>query len=399
MAHRLFERHRFVQGDGQVRPQPFTGHLQDVHAGLTRGRFQVLAGAAVEVEDVAAFVDQRAGRGVLLQQRPFGQLAHRDLAFAGRLPGGPCDGSISRQGREKPRAVRAGDLLFALIQLRLAIQRGKKVHELAHGLRRAQEEHAARVQRVVEQGNELLLQFPSHIDQQIAATDQVEFGERRVFDHVLLGEDHHVADALVDAVGAAVRLLGEKARQPFRRDVGGNAGRIDAGAGAVDGPAVNVGGKHLQLETLLQLLHALLEQDGEGIGFLAGGTAGHPDANQCARGFAGKKPRDDLFLERPERLRVAEETGDADQEVAKERLHFGRGLLQIADILVQPLDLVDGHAPLDAADDGALLVLGKIVTGLGAQQEEDLFQRVFGLGGRQERPEGMFFRTRARRRR
>ena len=120
----------------------------------------------------------------------------------------------------------------------------------------------------------------------------------------------------------------------------------------------------------------LLEQDGDGIGFLAGGAAGHPDADRGARGLAGKEPRDDLFLERLEGLRVAEEIGDADQQVAKERLHLGRGLLQIADVLVQPFDLVDGHAPLDAAVDGALLVLGKVVAGLGAQQDEDLLQRV-----------------------
>ena len=136
-------------------PQPFAGHLQDVHAGLARGRFQVLAGAAVEVEDVAALVDQRPGWSVLLQQRPFGQLAHRQLAFAGRLRGRPVRRlASSGQGREKPRhcrAVRGVPVLFALIQLRLAIDRGKKVHELAHGLGGAQEKHAARVQRVVEQ--------------------------------------------------------------------------------------------------------------------------------------------------------------------------------------------------------------------------------------------------------
>ena len=57
-------------------------------------------------------------------------------------------------------------------------------------------------------------------------------------------------------------------------------------------------------------------------------------------------------------------------------------LLQIAHVLVQPLDLVDGHAPLDAADDGVLLVLGEVVAGLGAQQDEDLLQRVLGLGRR-----------------
>ena len=102
---------------------------------------------------------------------------------------------------------------------------------------------------------------------------------------------------------------------------------VSAGACVFYGLAVDIGGEHLQFETLPQRLHAFLEQDGEGVGFLARGTPGHPDANRCARAFAGKKPRDGLFLERPECLRVAEETGDADQQIAKERLHFGRGLL------------------------------------------------------------------------
>ena len=100
VAHRLSAGHGFVQGGGQLPPQPFAGHLQDVHAGLARGRFQVQAGAAVEVEDVAALVDERADRGVLLQQRPFGQLAQLELAFAGRLRGGPRGGPAFRQGRE-----------------------------------------------------------------------------------------------------------------------------------------------------------------------------------------------------------------------------------------------------------------------------------------------------------
>ena len=134
------------------------------------------------------------------------------LLSPGAFPEGRATGASSDRGGRNShgRAVRRRTVLFALIQLRLAVQRGKQVRELAHGLGGAQEEHAARVQCVVEQGDELLLQFPAHIDQQVAATDQVEFGERRVFDHVLLGKDHHVADAFVDAVGAAVRLLGRK---------------------------------------------------------------------------------------------------------------------------------------------------------------------------------------------
>ncbi len=159
-----------------------------------------------------------------------------------------------RHGRQKPaqgRALRAVNILLALIQLQFAVQRGKKIAKLAHGLGGAQEEKTARVQRVVEQGNELLLQVPAHIDQEVAATDQVELGERRVFDHVLLGKDQHVADAFVDAIGAAAGLGREKPRQPLRRDVGGDAGRIEAGAGRGNRLAVNVGGEDLHLETLL----------------------------------------------------------------------------------------------------------------------------------------------------
>ena len=162
---------------------------------------------------------------------------------------------------------------------------------------------------------------------------------------------------------------------------------------------INIRGEHLHLETLLQQFHLLLEQDGDGIGFLAGGATGHPDADRCTRVLVGKKSRDDLFLQRRERLRVAEEIGDADQQIAKEGLHFGRGLLQVANVLIQPFDLVDGHAPLDAAVDRALLVLRKIMAGLGTQQDKDLLHRVSGLGSREERPAGVFCRMRGRRRR
>ena len=105
----------------------------------------------------------------------------------------------------------------------------------------------------MEEGNEFLLQVAAHIDQEVAAADQIEFGEGRVFDHILPGKDHHVADAFVDAVGAAVRLSREKARQPFRRDVGD-----DAGPGRGNHLAVNVGSEDLHLVTLFQRLQALL---------------------------------------------------------------------------------------------------------------------------------------------
>ena len=141
-AHDLLCPRGFVQGRGQVAPQSFAGHLQDVvDAGLARGRFQVQAGAAVEVEDVALAVDERAGRGDLLQQRLFGQLAQRQFPEgmpSCRRPVGAA-ASMRRHGRQKPaqgRALRAVKIIFALIQLRLAVQRGKQIAEIRPRSRR-----------------------------------------------------------------------------------------------------------------------------------------------------------------------------------------------------------------------------------------------------------------------
>ena len=93
--------------------------------------------------------------------------------------------------------------------------------------------------------------------------------------------------------------------------------------------------------------------------------------------LVGKESGKGLFLDGLEGFGVAEKPGDPDQQVAKEPFHFYRCLLHEFHIALQGLDLVDGHAPFDAAVDGAGFVLGEIVTGLGAQQDEDLLQGIF----------------------
>ena len=228
----------------------------------------------------------------------------------------------------------------------------------------------------MEQRNDTLLQLRAQIDQEVAATDQVESGKGRVSEQVMLGEDQQVADALVDAVGAAVGLGGEEARQPLRRDVGGDAGRVHRGARGGNRVPVDVGSKDLQRPSLLERLHPLLQQDGDRIRFLARRTAGRPDANHAARRMVVEDLRDHLLFERLEGLRIAEETGHPDQQVAKQGVHLGWRLLQIPDVVFDRFDLVQRHAAHDAAVDGVRLVLGKIVPGLRAQQDEDLLQRV-----------------------
>lgn len=50
-------------------------------------------------------------------------------------------------------------------------------------------------------------------------------------------------------------------------------------------------------------------------------------------------------------------------------------------IVTLPLDLLQRHAPLDAADQGTLFVLRKIMAGRGAPQNADFGEGVLDLGG------------------
>ena len=386
-THDLVGAGRLVQGRGQIATQAFAGHLQDVaDAGLAVGGFQVHAGASVQVQDVALAVDQRAVRGQLAQQGLFGQVAQGQFLRRCRRLGAARLHRIDRRHRRQiarrrdaPDAVK---IRLAPVQLGFPVLDGKHLDKFAHAFGSAEEQPAARFQRVVEQGHELFLKVGTQIDQQVAATDQVKLGERRVLEHILLGKHQHVADALVNAVGTAVGLGGEKARQAFRREVGGDAGRIQSGAGSGDRPAVDVGGEHLHRVVLLDGLHMLLQQDRNGIGFLAGGAAGRPDAHRGAGRLVVKELWNHLFLQHLEGLRIAEEIGHADQHVAKQRLHLTRRLLQVLDVAVDLVDLVHRHAPLDAAVDRAWLVLREVVAGLGAQQDENFLQRALDPGRR-----------------
>ena len=209
-----------------------------------------------------------------------------------------------------------------------------------------------------------LLQVRVQVDQQVATTEQIEPRERGVFEHVLLGKHQHVADALVDAVSVTVVLLGEEARQPLWRNVAGDAGGVKTDASHRNGPAVDVRGKDLHGVVLLEHLHAFLQQDSDGIGLLASGASGRPDAHHAADRFTFKQFGDDLLFEYLEGFGVSKEIGNPDQQVTKQGLYLGRRLLQVPYVAFNGINLVYRHTALYAAVDGTGFVLGKVVTGL-----------------------------------
>ena len=385
-GHRLSGPCSPVERHDQLAAQALPGHLQDVgEANLAGGQLQEGPRAAVQIQDVALAVDQGSRRAGLLQEGLLRQLPQLVPHGVGRLAGCLGQGGVNRRhgGAEgaEGRPSAAANVLLALVQLGLAVHDTEQIGMVAHGLRGAQEEHATGVQGVVKQREELLLQVAAQVDHEVAAADEIQPGEGRILDHVLLGEDHRVPDALVDPVAPAAGLGHEKPRQPFRREVNGDAGRIEPRPGRGHCSAVDVRGEHLQSEALLHELHALLQQDGEGVGLLAGGAARAPDPDHRACRLVGEEAGEGQVFEGLERRRVPEEVGDADEQIPEERLHLHRRLLQVAHIGLDGVDLMHGHAALDAAVDGAGLVLGEVVAGLGAQQDEDLLQRIFQLGG------------------
>ncbi|MGC4120345.1 MAG: hypothetical protein QM765_38340 [Myxococcales bacterium] len=231
----------------------------------------------------------------------------------------------------------------------------------------------------MEQRDELLLQLAREVDEQVAAGEQVELGERRVHDDVLRREHHHLADLLADPEAAL--LLDEEAAQALGRDVGGDAVRVDAHACPVDGLAVEVGGEDLQGQVAARPvgLHRLAEDHGQRVGLLAGGAARDPGAQHAAGGAAGEQRRQHLPLQVLPGRRVAEEAGDADEQLLEQQVDLAGVVAQEAHVVGDGVDLVQAHAPLDAAVEGALLVEREVVAGLRAQQDEDLLQGALRL--------------------
>ncbi len=222
---------------------------------------------------------------------------------------------------------------------------------------------------------DLLLDLRLQVNQQVAATDQVQFREGRIADQVLLGKHHRLADLLVDPVG--VLAFDKELPQTLRRDVRGDAFRVDAGPGERQGVLVDVGGEDLDLAGLVPGSQLFGQQDGDRVGFFPRGAAGHPDADGGGVRVVGvlvharehrrrrlqslDQRRDRELLQRFPSLRIPEEIGDADQQVFVEGLDLVPVLPQNRDIRRHLLDMIQPHAALNAAGEGPFLVAAEVV--------------------------------------
>jgi hypothetical protein len=226
--------------------QALARQLQQVQARLPRGRLQEGPRTAAELDDVEVLVDEDpwwrealeedAVRLVLGQPR-----AGPVLSAGGRGKGGRARRRIRMRGQ----AQRVFDRPLR-VDLVLLVHEREEVGLRPDRLGVPEHEVAAGPQGVVEHRDEPPLQGHVHVDEHVAAEDQVQLREGRVARQVLAGEDASVADGLVDPEPPFHPR--EEAPQASGQDVLRDDGRIEALPRELDRGLAHVGAEDLHAQ-------------------------------------------------------------------------------------------------------------------------------------------------------
>ncbi|MGF6745395.1 hypothetical protein OKW36_001031 [Paraburkholderia sp. MM5482-R1] len=364
-----------IDRGAQFQPQFRTHDGHDVVRRLAAGILQKTPGAIGQMNDFGFAAHQHAGRRILLDE-PLMQIAERKAPAPRRLHRGHDRPRAHGAGnRDRQRRVTAYRHVRAIDAVALVDHGEHRAHAVGR-LRAAEEQHAAGTQREVEHLQDFDLRFAVEVDQQVAAADHVEPRERRVAQHVMVGEQHVLAQLFLDPEMRGVPR--EELADARRRQVGGDRVRVHTGAREGNGALVDVGREYLKRHALGRFQRAFLQQHRQRIGFFARRAAHRPHADAVLFAAAFEQGRQYFTFEHVERFLVAEEIGDADQHVLQQRLGFFRVQMQIIAIHLQVGNAVDLQPAFDTPQNRSPFVMSEIVCGAGAQNHHDFAQRALG---------------------
>ncbi len=276
-----------------------------------------------------------------------------------------------RLRRERERASRDHS---RLVDVRVLVDCREQVVHSFRRLRVAKKQIAAGAKRILERLDGARLGVPVQIDEEIAAAHQVQMGERRVLEHVVMRKQDRLSQVAAHPV--LVALADEEPAESLGRDVGhicmavaslariGDCGRVEIGREDLQHRGVGAGAGHFR------------QQHGDRVRFLPRCTAGNPHPHLVLRVLVLEQPRHDRVLEYSERLRIAKEVRDADQQLALERLNFVRVIPQEHRVRLDARQFVQLLPPADAPEHCRSLVLREVVTGTKPDQRQDVRQHV-----------------------
>lgn len=185
---------------------------------------KVGAGGAAKLQDLQLGIDEHSGRRELIDSDAVGFSLGGDLGaerFDGPAPRGLDPRGLRRQRfarrgfatRLPGRQLKGGRWRRLLaVDLVLLVYRLEEIGEATDGFRRSEIEESPGLERVMKHREQLLLQARLEIDEQVAAAKQVHAREGWIAGEVLPGEDHHLAQGLVNPI--APLLLDEESPQP-----------------------------------------------------------------------------------------------------------------------------------------------------------------------------------------
>ena len=237
-----------VERRAQRPQQPFARHLQDVEAGPAGGWFQIRARIATKLNDLKLGVDEDSGRGITAECDAI-RLAlgggFNWKSFLRRGGSGRGDSFFHRRmsGREVQPKHR-GRTRFFEINLVLPVHRFKQLSERADRFGSPKEKKAVWFEGVMKRRDDLFLQTGFQVNQQIAATDQIEARERRIAQEILPRKHDHLPQRLADAETAV--LLDKEPPQPFGRNVLHQALGVEARPGLLQQDRVEIRCENLQ---------------------------------------------------------------------------------------------------------------------------------------------------------
>ncbi|HLT38433.1 MAG TPA: hypothetical protein VK034_19235, partial [Enhygromyxa sp.] len=148
-------------------------------------------------------------------------------------------------------------------------------------LRAAEPEQAARPQGKVKPVEASLLCVGLEINEQVPATHQVDMRKRRLGEHVVTSQGHHVTDPGLELID--VPLFDEELSEAPGRDMLGDARRIAGSARECNRLLAHVGGEHLQRHIAATSIDLLEEHHCQAERLFTGRAADRPDPDGFVR--------------------------------------------------------------------------------------------------------------------
>jgi hypothetical protein len=242
--------HGLGQGGAQPDAEAAARHPGDAGGEGSRGRLEEPVGPLGQVDDVPLGRHDGIGRRKLVEDDALRDAAELRLRHGGVAARRLAERNLRRHvacGRRRPRLRAArGKRAARRLALRESLTRIHGAEQLSvprQRLRRAEEQEAVALQRVVEEGDELLLEMRAEVDEQVAAANEVQPGEGRVRDDVVRREQAHRPQLLAHLpVPPAPH---EEPREAFGGDGTRDGAEVDATPRRRQRPVVHVGREDL----------------------------------------------------------------------------------------------------------------------------------------------------------